>query len=156
MYDISWMHSIFVTVDLSARINLWPAELTLFIFYISCVQRKPLILSLNTEIHTMCVYLRDSTLSVPLTAVDVKMGSEANVESQTASGQCLREMCLLQQEARCAARSKTVRHEKLHFASSLLSKKAVYRRVNSFHAGHSAVYIYIYIYLNYEVLSSHA
>ena len=39
------------------------------------------------------------------------MGSEANVESQTASGQCVREMCHLQQEARCAALSKTVRHE---------------------------------------------
>jgi len=75
------------------------------------------------------------------------MGSEANVESQTASGQCVREMCHLQQEARCAVLSKTMRHEKLHVASSLLSKETIYRRVNSFHAGLSAIYIYIYVYI---------
>jgi len=80
------------------------------------------------------------------------MGSEANVESQTASGQCVREMCHLQQEAWCAALSKRVCHEKLHVASSLLSKETIYRRVNSFHTG----YIYIYIYIYYEVLGRHA
>ena len=64
------------------------------------------------------------------------MGSEANVESQTASGQCVREMYHLQQEAWCAALSKTVPHEKLHVASSLLSKETIYRGVTIFHTGH--------------------
>ena len=75
------------------------------------------------------------------------MGSEANGESQTASGQCVLEMCHLQHEARCAALSKTVPHEKLYVASSLLSKETIYRRVKGFHTGRYTVYLYIYIYI---------